>query len=101
MVPAVVALAIAALALPAGCGGSANELTPDEHGQIRFGMTMDEVEGIAGAPERTHRTGTAKAPLVYWYYPKTEGEGLVRIAFDNGKLTSISPYEEGVSPEDA
>jgi len=85
----------------AGCGKTA-KLSPETYAKIQKGMTLDEVESIAGQPERSHKLGSAssKSQTIYWYYAKTEGEGLVRVAFENGKVTNISPYNANINPEE-
>jgi hypothetical protein len=92
-------LLLAALLTPViGCGKSG--ISRDQYNQVQKGMTLDQVEGILGQPDRTHRTGSAQNPNVIWYYNKTEGEGLVRIAFLDGKMDTVSPYEISVNPDE-
>lgn len=92
MLPAV-ALVIIAIILAAGCGGSSG-ITSDDHGKIAVGMTMDEVEGILGQPERSHVTGATQDPAIFWYYSKADSDGLVKVAFEQGKVTSVAPYDQ-------
>lgn len=94
-------LAAAALAL-AGCGDSQKSgvISREQYDRIQKGLTLDEVEAIGGEPYRTHKTGTSKDPNIFWYYSKTEGDGLVRISFLSGRVDSISPYEISVTPEE-
>lgn len=82
-----------------GCGTSQGSLDKETHGKIELGMTMDNVDTIAGQPERSHSIGSAQNPQVFWYYNKTEGEGFVRVVFEDGKVTTVSPYDESISPE--
>ena len=67
---------------------------------MQKGMTLDQVEGLLDQPDRTHRLGSNKDPNVIWYYNKSEGEGLVRFSFLNGKMDVASPYEVSVNPEE-
>lgn len=96
----VTAFAIAALSLlvlaGAGCGKSG--ISQDQYNQVQKGMTLDQVEGILGQPDRTHRTAQTSSTI--WYYNKSGGEGLVRISFTDGKADSISPYDVSVTPEE-
>lgn len=87
-----IALAIIAIIL-AGCGGSSG-ITSEDHGRIAVDMTMDDVEGILGQPERSHVTGASQDPAIFWYYSKSEGDGLFKIAFEQGKVTSVAPYDQ-------
>ncbi|MHB0916018.1 MAG: hypothetical protein ACYC57_03940 [Thermoleophilia bacterium] len=87
-----VALMIIAIIL-AGCGGSSG-ITSDDHGRIAVGMTMDEVEEILGQPERSHVTGASQDPAIFWYYSKSEGDGLFKVAFEQGRVTSVAPYDQ-------
>jgi hypothetical protein len=80
------------LLVAAGCGSKSGVISEETYSQIQNGMSIDEVAKVAGQPQRTHHPGTSQATLDYWYYGKTEGEGLVRVAFDNGKVTNISPW---------
>ena len=57
-------------------------------------MTMDEVESILGSPERSHVTGASQEPTIFWYFPKAEGDGLVKISFEQGKVVSVAPYNQ-------
>ncbi len=83
-----------------GCGGTkAGFIDRETHAKIQNGMTMDEVDAIAGQPERSHSVGAAANPQVFWYYGKTDGEGFVRVVFEGGKVTTVSPYDESITPE--
>lgn len=73
----------------AGCGDDTG-ITPEDHSQIEVGMTMDDVDAILGQPERSHVTGSS----IFWYYPKSDQEGLVKISFEQGKVTSVAPYDQ-------
>lgn len=100
LVIAVALLGMTVLVL-AGCGGNkTGAISQEQFNRIQKGMTLDEVEAIAGNPYRTHSAGTAKDPNIIWNYSKTDGEGLVRISFLSGKVDTISPYEIGVQPEE-
>lgn len=88
-----VALTIITIILVVGCGGSSG-ITSDDHGKIAVGMTMDEVEGILGQPERSHVTGATQDPAIFWYYSKSDGDGLFKIAFEQGKVTTVAPYDQ-------
>lgn len=91
----------AALALlAAGCGNSRGSISPDQYSQLEKGMSLDGVEAILGPPERTHRMGSGATETLYWYYNKTEGEGLVKLTFEDGKVTGITPYDQSLSPEE-
>lgn len=96
----IMVLLAAALSLPAaGCGKSG--ISHDQYNQVQKGMTLDQVEGILGQPDRTHRTGPPQNPSIIWYYNKSEAGGLVRIAFTpDAKLDSISPYDVSVNPDE-
>lgn len=84
-----------------GCGESkSGALSPDQHVRIQKGMTMDDVEAVAGTPERSHKKGSSKDPNIIWYYTKTEGEGMVKISFMGGKVDLISPYDTSILPEE-
>lgn len=97
----IVILIAISLLLLSGCGEAVSGvITLDDYTQIHNSMTMDDVEALIGAPQRSHRLGSSKVPTVYWYYSKTEGEGLVRVAFENGKVVSISPYNLDLNPEE-
>lgn len=89
---AVVLLVPAAAFLAAGCGGSSG-VSQEDHDKIQMGMTMDEVATILGQPERSHVTG-ASQESIFWYFTKSDGEGLMKVAFEQGKVTSIAPYDE-------
>lgn len=85
----------------AGCGNSKEGIiSPDQHSRVQKGMTLDDVEAITGPPLRTHRTGSTRDPTIIWYYGKTEGEGLVRITFEGGKVVTITPYNESVEAQE-
>lgn len=93
-------LAVAPLGLT-GCGeAKAGALSPDQYAHIQKGMTLDNVEAVAGAPERSHKKGTSKDPNVVWYYTKTEGEGMVMVSFVDGKVEKITPYDSSITPEE-
>lgn len=94
-IAAIFLLAILLLA-SAGCGSKAG-ISQSQHDQVEKGMTLDQVEGLLGQPDRSHRTGPANNPSIVWYYNKSEAEGLVRIAFEDGKMTSVSPYDLSVN----
>lgn len=94
--PAVLALLLTAT----GCGGGKGTISPDQHAQLSKGMSLDDVEALLGPPERTHRMGSGETAAIYWYYNKTEGEGLVKVAFENGQVTIITPYDQSLSPEE-
>jgi hypothetical protein len=81
-----------------GCGEKPGSISRDVHSQIKNGMTMDDVDAIAGQPERSHSLGSADNPQIFWYYNKTDGEGFVRVVFENGKVTTVSPYDEDFTP---
>ena len=90
-----------ALLIAAGCGnGESGGISPDQHSQIQRGMTLDQVEAITGSPSRSHKSGSTQNPNITWYFNKTEGEGLVRVAFVAGKVDNISPYDQSVEPEE-
>lgn len=91
-------IAVSAL-LGAGCGDSQGSLDEDTHAKIELGMTMDDVDALAGQPERSHSIGSAQNPQVFWYYNKTDGDGFVRVVFEDGKVTTVSPYDESITPE--
>ncbi|MHB1326142.1 MAG: hypothetical protein ACYDGS_08165 [Thermoleophilia bacterium] len=92
-------LLLVTLALTAGgCGKSG--ISRSQYDQIQKGMTLDQVEGILGQPDRTHRLGANANPNVIWNYNKSEGEGLVRISFLDGKMDVASPYEVSVNPNE-
>lgn len=79
-----------------GCG-SKDGVSQSLYEQVQKGMTLDEVEGLLGQPDRTHRTGATSNPNIIWYYNKSEAEGLVRISFTNAKVDSLSPYDLSVN----
>lgn len=83
----------------AGCGDSQGSLDEETHGKIDLGMTMDDVDALAGQPERSHSIGSAQNPQVFWYYNKTAGDGFVRVVFEGGEVTTVSPYDESIAPE--
>lgn len=85
-------LAIAAL-LPLGCDDSSG-ITRDDHAGIEIDMTMDEVESVLGQPERSHVTGSSENPSIFWYFTKADGDGLIKIAFEQGKVTTLAPYDQ-------
>ena len=87
-----VSLLALAVAIPLGCGDSSG-ISSDDHAQIKIDMTMDEVESILGQPERSHVTGSNDNPSIFWYFTKAEGDGLVKIAFEQGKVTTVAPYD--------
>lgn len=92
----ILAVTLIALAsgLPAtGCGGSSG-VSQEDHDKIQVGMTMDEVAAILGQPERSHVTGASQNPGIFWYFTKSEGEGLMKISFEQGKVTSVAPYDQ-------
>ncbi len=98
---AIISISLLALVLAAGCGETrSGSISQDQHSQIQKGMTLDEVEGIAGTPYRTHKTGPTSDPNIIWYYSKTDGEGLVRISFLGGRVDNISPYSLSVEAND-
>lgn len=96
-----IAVGLTLTALPglSGCGSSkAGAMRPSQYDRIQKGMTIDQVESIAGKPARSHTKGSFKNPNIIWYYTKTEGEGLVKISFIGGRVDLISPYNEGFPP---
>lgn len=101
IVAAMAAVLAAALLGLTGCSQSkTGALSPAQYARIQKGMTMDDVEAVAGAPERSHKKGTSKDPNIVWYYPKTEGEGMVRVSFTDGKVDLITPYDSSIEPEE-
>ena len=82
-----------------GCGDSGG-VTSEKYAQVEKGMTFNQVDALLGTPPRTHRTGPTSNPTIIWYYEKTEGEGLLRITFENAKVTNISPYDTSINPEE-
>ncbi len=96
----ILALLLSAWLLTAtGCGDKQGSINKEVHGQITNGMTMDEVDAVAGQPERSHSIGSAQNPQIFWYYNKSEGKGFVRVVFEEGKVTTVSPYDESITPE--
>jgi len=93
-----VVLLAATMLIAAGCGQSG--ISQSQYDQIQKGMTLDEVEGILGQPDRTHHLGTPQNPEIVWYYNKSEGEGLVRFSFTSGKMNVATPYETSVNPDE-
>jgi len=91
-------LLAALLVAAAGCGKSG--ISSDQYDQLEKGMTLDQVEGILGQPDRTHRIGSSQNPNIIWYYNKSEGEGLVRISFIDAKMDVASPYDVSVNPDE-
>jgi len=90
------ALMAATLFALAGCGSKAG-VTQSQYEQVQKGMTLDEVEGLLGQPDRNHRTGPTNNPSIIWYYNKSEAEGLVRIGFVSARVDSLSPYDLSVN----
>lgn len=84
---------LAAASLMTGCGEETG-ITRDDHGRIELGMSMDDVESVLGQPERSHVTGASQNPTIYWYFTKQEGDGLVKISFEEGKVTNVAPYDD-------
>ncbi|MDO8737327.1 MAG: hypothetical protein Q7K29_09650 [Thermoleophilia bacterium] len=91
----IILLAIS-LFIIAGCGSQAG-IGQSQYEQVQKGMTLDDVEGLLGQPDRSHRTGPTNNPSIIWYYNKSEAEGLVRIGFVNAKVDSLSPYDLSVN----
>ncbi|RJQ43017.1 MAG: hypothetical protein C4534_08815 [Gaiellales bacterium] len=87
------AMIISLLLGASACGEKAG-ITSDDHARIEVGMTMDEVEDMLGQPERSHVTGDSQNPSIFWYYPKAEGDGLVKVSFEGARVTSVSPYDQ-------
>ncbi len=83
----------------AGCG-SKSGISRDQFAQVQKGMTLDQVEGLLGQPDRTHHLGTSKNLNIIWYYNKSESDGLVRVSFLDGKVDSTTPYDTNVTPEE-
>lgn len=79
-----------------GCGSKAG-ISQSQYEQVQKGMTLDEVEGLLGQPDRSHRTGTSSNPNIIWYYNKSEAEGLVRVSFLDARVDSLSPYDLSVN----
>jgi hypothetical protein len=91
---------VSTVLVSAGCGGNkAGSIDESTYSKINNGMTMDDVDAVAGQPERSHSIGAAASPQVFWYYGKTDGEGFVRVVFEDGKVTTVSPYDESITPE--
>jgi len=78
------------------CGSKAG-ISQSQYEQVQKGMTLDQVEGLLGQPDRSHRTGPTNNPNIIWYYNKSEAEGLVRIGFLDAKVDSLSPYDLSVN----
>lgn len=96
----VAAVAAISILILTGCGGdNSGSIDRDTYAKINNGMTMDDVDAVAGQPERSHSIGAAASPQVFWYYGKTDGEGFIRVVFEDGKVTTISPYDESITPE--
>ena len=93
-----VTLAAVFLLAVTACGSGSAGITPEKYAQIERGMSLDQVEGILGTPARTHRTGPANNPVITWYYNKADSEGLLKISFENAKVTIIQPYDTSVGP---
>jgi len=81
----------------AGCGDSGG-VSDEKYSQVEKGMSLDQVEGLLGTPPRSHRTGSSKNPTIIWYYEKSNGEGLLKITFEDAKVTNISPYDTSINP---
>lgn len=90
---------IALSVLATGCG-SKSGISRDQFAQVQKGMTLDQVEGLLGQPDRTHHLGTSKNLNIIWYYNKSESDGLVRVSFLDGKVDSTTPYDTNVTPEE-
>lgn len=94
------AVAIATLVIAsAGCGEKAG-VSAEKYAQVEKGMTLDQVDGLLGTPARSHHTGPTNNPTIIWYYDKESGEGLLKIAFENAKVSNISPYDTSVNPDE-
>ena len=85
-----------AMVMVAGCGSKAG-ISQSQYEQVQKGMTLDQVEGLLGQPDRSHRTGPTNNPNIIWYFNKSEAEGLVRISFLNATVDSLSPYDLSVN----
>ncbi|MBI5870182.1 MAG: outer membrane protein assembly factor BamE [Actinobacteria bacterium] len=98
LVITVLALLIMAvlLVIVTGCGSEAG-ISQSQYEQVQKGMTLDQVEGLLGQPDRSHRTGPTNNPNIIWYYNKSEAEGLVRISFINALVDNLSPYDLSVN----
>ncbi|MHB9112017.1 MAG: outer membrane protein assembly factor BamE domain-containing protein [Thermoleophilia bacterium] len=79
-----------------GCGSKAG-VSQNQYEQVQKGMTLDQVEGLLGQPDRSHRTGPTNNPNIIWYYNKSEAEGLVKISFLNAMVDNLSPYDLSVN----
>lgn len=90
-------LFLAVLLLAVADCGSKSGVSQSQYEQVQKGMTLDQVEGLLGQPDRTHRTGPTSNPNVIWYYNKSEAEGLVRISFINALVDNLSPYDLSVN----
>lgn len=97
LIALLLSLAAAFMLAAAGCGDNSG-VTPDKYAQIEKGMTLDQVEAILGTPTRTHRQGPANNPVITWYYNKADSEGLVKISFQDAKVSIIQPYNTTVGP---
>jgi hypothetical protein len=77
-------------------GGCASETPRDIQNyeanlnRLRIGMTTKKVSALVGAPIRRGQAVTAEGTIVEWYYtdPRS-GQGVVKVTFTNGKLSSI------------
>jgi len=92
----VVLLSLGLMIAVTGCGEKAG-ISQNLYEQVQKDMTLDEVDGLLGQPDRSHRTGTTSNPNIIWYYNKSEAEGLVRISFIDAKVDSLSPYDLSVN----
>lgn len=93
-------VAIATLVFAAaGCGEKAG-VSAEKYAQVEKGMTLDQVDELLGTPARSHHTGPTNNPTIIWYYDKNSGEGLLKIAFENAKVSNISPYDTSVNPDE-
>jgi outer membrane protein assembly factor BamE (lipoprotein component of BamABCDE complex) len=57
--------------------------------QIVLGMTEDQVQAVAGAPESSQHTDDTYGTSDYWYYGVLSTDGW-QLSFTNGKLDSIN-----------
>ena len=94
------AVALAALIFAAAGCGDKGGVSAEKYSQVEKGMTLDQVEGLLGTPPRSHRTGSTQNPTIIWYYNKSDGDGLLKITFENAKVTNISPYDTSVNPDE-
>lgn len=94
---AFVALLFAGLSVVVTGCGSEEGISQSQYERVQKGMTLDDVEGLLGQPDRTHRTGSTSNPNIIWYYNKSEAEGLVRISFIDAKVDNLSPYDLSVN----